>query len=70
MGEWLEMPFMRRAWRNPINTTSVAVTRLWPVLQAVQSGVQSDCFIPFAEVVQAFLTGCLQKYLKHLEQAF
>ena len=54
MGERLEMPFMRRAWRNSINPRVVAVTRLWPVLQAVQSGVQSDRFIPFAEVVQAF----------------
>ena len=39
----------------------VAATRLWPVLQAVQSGVQSDCFIPFAEVVQAFFDWLLTK---------
>ena len=61
MGERLEMPFMRRAWRNSINPRVVAVTRLWPVLQAVQSGVQSDCFIPFAEVVQAFFDWLLTK---------
>ena len=61
VGEWLEMPFMRRSWRNSINPRVVAVTHLWPVLQAVQNGVQSDRFIPFAEVVQAFFDWLLTK---------
>lgn len=55
------MPFMRRSWRNSINLRIVAVTHLWPVLQAVQNGVQSDRFIPFAEVVQAFFDWLLTK---------
>lgn len=55
------MPFMRRSWRNSINLRVVAVTHLWPVLQAVQNGVQSDRLIPFAEVVQAFFDWLLTK---------